>query len=91
MFFELDRPLVRINSRPHETYIAITIAGVFSIRAGVKEMQVKFFHGTNSITCANSVLPTFIMPPGRFKPEGNAIKQNAIQIVDTRKRSGCIS
>ncbi|QEE26553.1 hypothetical protein FTW19_00130 [Terriglobus albidus] len=54
------------------------------IRADVKEMQVKVFHGTNSITYANGVLPTFIMRPGRFKPEGNANKQNPIQIVDTR-------
>ena len=46
-------------------------------------MQLKFFHGTNSLTCANSVLPTFIFNTKPHKPE--IIANDEFQIVDTPK------
>jgi hypothetical protein len=46
-------------------------------------MRPKVFQGTNSIICANSVLPTFMRHPGSFKPESIAKQQSEIQIVDT--------
>ncbi len=45
----------------------------------------KVFHGTNSITSAKSVLPTFMRHPGSFKPGSIASQQVAIQIVDTHE------
>ena len=48
-------------------------------------IRPKAFHGTNSITCANSVLPTFMRHPGLFKPASIANKQPEIQIVDTHE------
>jgi hypothetical protein len=50
-------------------------------------MRLKFFHGTNSITCANSVLPTFMLNPKFNKPEIIANGQFQIQIVDTPKNA----
>src|SRR5208283_4487026 len=47
-------------------------------------MRPKVFHGTNSIPCANSVLPTFMRPSGSSNPESIANKQHGIQIVDTQ-------
>lgn len=43
------------------------------------------FHGTYSMTCANSVLPTFMHYPRLFKPESIANVQIEIQIVDTHE------
>ena len=51
-------------------------------------MREKVFQGTNSITCANSVLPTFMHHPGSLKPASIANEQNEIQIVDTHESSG---
>jgi hypothetical protein len=48
-------------------------------------MRPKVFHGTNSITCANSVLPTFMLVPGSFKPASIANWRLKIQIVDTHE------
>ena len=48
-------------------------------------IRPKVFHGTNSITCASSVLPTFMPHLGHFEPEGPARQRIEIQIVDTRK------
>src|SRR3989338_5519136 len=48
-------------------------------------MRPKVFHGTYSMICANSVLPTFI-PHSRFvKPGMIANAQYEIQIVDTHE------
>src|SRR3989338_8837664 len=48
-------------------------------------MRPKVFHGTYSMICANSVLPTFI-PHSRFvKPGMIAKAQYEIQIVDTHE------
>jgi hypothetical protein len=47
-------------------------------------MRPKVFHGTYYITCANSVLPTFMLHPRLAKPESIANAQSEIQIVDTR-------
>ena len=38
-------------------------------------MRPKVFHGTNSMTCANSVLPTFMRHPELFKPASIARTQ----------------
>jgi len=46
-------------------------------------MRPKVFHGTYSMTCANSVLPTFMLHPRFTKPESIANAQSKIQIVDT--------
>ena len=46
-------------------------------------MRAKVFHGTNSITCANSVLPTFMRYSRLSNPESIANERHAIQIVDT--------
>lgn len=46
-------------------------------------MRPKVFHGTNSITCANSVLPTFMRHSRSSNPESIANEPHAIQIVDT--------
>ncbi len=43
------------------------------------------FHGTNSMTCANSVLHTFMRHPESFKPASIANEQSEIQIVDTHE------
>src|ERR1019366_1717703 len=48
-------------------------------------MRPNLFHGTNSMTCANSVLPTFMRHPRSVKPESLANVENEIQIVDTHK------
>ena len=48
-------------------------------------MRPNVFHGTNSMTCANSVLPTFMHHPGLFKPQRIANRQPEIQIVDTHE------
>src|SRR5208283_2010406 len=48
-------------------------------------MRPKVFHGTNSITCANSVLPTFMRHSRSSNPESIAKQPQAIQIVDTLK------
>jgi len=48
-------------------------------------MRPKVFQGTNSITCANSVLPTFMRHPGSIKSGSIANRRFAIQIVDTRE------
>lgn len=40
--------------------------------SGRSMMRRKVFHGTNSLTWANSVLPTFMHRPGSFKPESIA-------------------
>jgi hypothetical protein len=48
-------------------------------------MRPKFFQGTNSMTCANNVLPTFICHPKLFKPERIANVEFQFQIVDTHK------
>ena len=48
-------------------------------------MRPKVFHGTNSITCANSVLPTFMRHPESFKPASIADEPSEIQIVDTHE------
>jgi len=48
-------------------------------------LRAKVFHGTNSITCANSVLPTFMWRSRSLNPESIANKHYAIQIVDTLK------
>ena len=45
----------------------------------------KDFHGTNSITCAKSVSPTFMCHPGSVQPESFANRQIEIQIVDTHE------
>jgi hypothetical protein len=45
----------------------------------------KVFHGTNSMSWANSVLPTFMRHPRVFKPESIAKMENEIQIVDTHE------
>src|ERR1035437_8460151 len=46
-------------------------------------MRAKVFQGTNSITCANSVLPTFMRHSRSLNPESIANEHHAIQIVDT--------
>ena len=46
-------------------------------------MRPNVFHGTNSITCANSVLPTFMRHSGLINPRSIANDQTRIQIVDT--------
>src|SRR3990167_4454740 len=48
-------------------------------------MRPNVFHGTYSMTCANSVLPTFMRHPRFFKPESIANVQTEIQIVDTHE------
>jgi hypothetical protein len=48
-------------------------------------IRPKLFHGTNSITCANSVLPTFMLYLGSFKPASIANRHSEIQIVDTHE------
>src|ERR1017187_7610510 len=48
-------------------------------------MRPKVFHGTNSITCANSVLPTFMRYPGSFRPASIANRRPEVQIVDTHE------
>ena len=48
-------------------------------------MRPKVFHGTYSMTCANSVLPTFIRHPRSSKPKSIANIQSKIQIVDTHE------
>src|ERR1019366_7550024 len=48
-------------------------------------MRPKVFHGTNSITCENSVLPTFMRYPGSFRPASIANRRSEIQIVDTHE------
>src|ERR1019366_2128054 len=45
-------------------------------------MRPNVFHGTNSMPCANSVLPTFILQPRSYKPGIIANEQIRIQIVD---------
>ena len=55
-------------------------------------IRPKVFHGTNSITCENSVLPTFMRHPGSFKPASIANRQIEIQIVDTHETlETCVS
>src|SRR5664279_3224298 len=48
-------------------------------------IRPKVFHGTNSITCANSVLPTFMRHHGSFYPASIANRRFEIQIVDTHE------
>jgi hypothetical protein len=48
-------------------------------------MRPKVFHGTNSITCANSVFPRFMRHPRSFRPVNIANTPGAIQIVDTHE------
>ena len=48
-------------------------------------MRPKVFHGTYSMTCANSVLPMFILHPKLYKLEMIANAQSKIQIVDTHE------
>src|SRR5712692_8728865 len=48
-------------------------------------MRPKVFHGTYSMICANSVLPTFMRHPRSSKPESIANAQSEIQIVDTHE------
>ena len=45
-------------------------------------MRPKVFHGTNSITCANSVVPRFMRHPKSFRPVSIANTPGAIQIVE---------
>jgi len=45
----------------------------------------KVFHGTNSMTWANSVLPMFMRHHRVLKPESIAKMKNEIQIVDTHE------
>jgi len=47
-------------------------------------MRLSAFHGTNSITCANSVLPWFMLASGSIKPEPEPMPAT-IQIVDILK------
>ena len=49
-------------------------------------MRVKVCHGTNSITCANSVLPTLMRHSGYAKPASIANDQSEIQIANTHER-----
>jgi hypothetical protein len=53
-------------------------------------MRPKVFYGTNSITCANSVLPTFMPSSGSVKPESIAKPYRPFQIVDTPESSETI-
>ena len=46
-------------------------------------MRPKVFHGTNSMTCANSVLPTCMRHSGRSTARSIVIWHGTIQIVDT--------
>jgi|CZKL01.1.fsa_nt_gi hypothetical protein len=46
-------------------------------------IRPKLFHGTNSMTCENNVLPAFMRHSGSFKPESIANPHDKIQIVDT--------
>jgi hypothetical protein len=48
-------------------------------------IRPKVFHGKNSITGANSVLPTFMRHSGPFKPGSIANRKSEIQIVDTHE------
>src|SRR3989338_7068935 len=48
-------------------------------------MRPNVFHGTYSMTCANSVLPTFILHSRFAKPGMIANAQSEIQIVDTHE------
>ena len=48
-------------------------------------IRPKVFQGTKSMTCANSVLPTFMRHSRPYKPESIANVQIEIQIVDTHK------
>ncbi len=48
-------------------------------------MRPKVFHGTYSMTCANSVLPTFIRHSRIIKSERIANADSEIQIVDTHE------
>jgi hypothetical protein len=50
-----------------------------------RAFRPKVFHGTNSIICANSVLPTFMRHPGSFRPVSIAKQQSETQIVDTHE------
>ena len=43
----------------------------------------QLFHGTNSMTCENNVLPAFMRHSGSFKPESIANPHDKLQIVDT--------
>jgi len=46
-------------------------------------MRPNVFHGTNSMSCANSVLPIFIRHSRARKPVSIANQGTEIQIVDT--------
>jgi hypothetical protein len=48
-------------------------------------MRPNVFHGTYSITCANSVLPTFMSHPDFFETGMIANLRLGIQIMDTHK------
>ena len=48
-------------------------------------MRPKVFHGTYSMTCANSVLPIFMLHPKFAKPGMIANAYSEIQIVDTHE------
>jgi hypothetical protein len=56
----------------------------------VRSSSPKLFHGTNSITCANNVLPTFMPSSGSLKPGSIAKPYQPIQIVDTPESSETI-
>ena len=46
-------------------------------------MREKRFHGTNSMTCANRVLPAFMLLDRYLKTESIAEPPTEIQIEDT--------
>jgi len=50
-------------------------------------MRPKVFNGTNSMSCANRVLPTFMRHSGGGTARSIANWRGAVQIVDTRESS----
>src|SRR5665213_3488745 len=48
-------------------------------------MRPNVFHGTNSISCANNVLPTFMRRSESIKPGSIANQRLESQIVDTHE------
>ena len=65
--------------------VGAVIERMHGVRFGQTQIWLKrpdVFHGTYSMTCANSVLPTFMRYPRSSKPESIANAQFEIQIVD---------
>ena len=48
-------------------------------------MRQKFFHGTSTVTCANSVLQEFMRHPSLLNPANRVSPQPEIQIADPHR------